>query len=266
MAAERRSGLAERLRLRGHLDRTAERLHRAGWLGVSIGRILPGSRVYTSLIAGVTAMPLLTFMLGLLGADLVWLGVLVGLGVAVGIPAADYLHIAMALFLRGVVVVISLLAAPAVLRLVRPPAAGSEAPERPTLARLFAVISPDVVIFAAIAAGASVVLAKAGVLTEVLGVAIVTSVALLIYVVGTRLAFASTAGERLSVARCCPHSSERDPRFQSTMQRETLAYYYDNMGGQLGEDRVWDEPSLTQREPRRAGTRTCTQGLATTSG
>jgi membrane protein DedA with SNARE-associated domain len=198
LGQERLERLAERLRLRRHLDTTADRLHRAGWLGVSIGRVLPGSRVYTSLIAGVTAMPLPTFMQGLFGADLVWIAVLVGLGVLVGIPAADYLHIAMAVFLRGVVVVIAVLASLAVLRLVRPPAVGSEGGERPRLVRLLAAIAPDAVIVAALAAGVAVALAKAGVVTDAFGVAIVASVVLLVYVLGTRLAFASTAGERLT--------------------------------------------------------------------
>lgn len=200
LGQERLERLADRLRLRRHLDRTAERLHRAGWLGVSIGRVLPGSRVYTSLIAGVTALPFPTFMLGLLGADLVWLGVLVGLGVAVGIPAADYLDVAVGLFLRGAAIVVSVLAALAVLRLVRPPGGGSEGDERPTLPRLLSALGPDVGIVGVLALGVSIALAKADVLTDAIGVGIVASVTLLVYVLGTRLAFASTAGERLAGA------------------------------------------------------------------
>jgi membrane protein DedA with SNARE-associated domain len=198
LGQERLERLADRLRLRRHLDSTAERLHRGGWLGVSIGRVLPGTRVYTSLIAGVTAMPFPTFMWGLLGADLVWLVVLVGLGVAVGIPAADYLDVAVGLFLRGAAIVVSVLASLAVLRLVRPPSAGSEGDERPSLHRLVAAIAPDAAIVGVLAAAVSVALARAGVLTDALGVGIVASVVLLVYVVGTRLAFASTAGERLA--------------------------------------------------------------------
>lgn len=53
-------------------------------------------------------------------------------------------------------------------------------------------------IVAVLTAGASALLANAGVLTDALGVGIVASVVLLFYTVGTRLAFTSTAGERLA--------------------------------------------------------------------
>jgi hypothetical protein len=85
-----------------------------------------------------------------------------------------------------------------VLRLVRPPAAESEGGERSRLLRLVTAIGPDVGIVAVLAVAVSVTLARTGVLTDAIGAVLVASVTLLVYVVGTRLAFASTAGERLS--------------------------------------------------------------------
>jgi hypothetical protein len=79
-----------------------------------------------------------------------------------------------------------------------PPAAGSEVGERSRLLHLATVIGPDVGIVAVLAVAVSVTLASTGVVTDAIGVALVASVTLLVYVVGIRLAFASTAGEPLS--------------------------------------------------------------------
>lgn len=201
LGQERLERLADRLRVRRHLDRVAERLHSAGWVGVAVGRVLPGSRVYTSLIAGVIGMPLGTFVRGLALADVVWLGVLVGLGVAVGIPAADYLHLAVGIFMRGVVVVVALLASLAVLRLVRP-GAGRAAMEGYSRAlRVVMAIGPDLLIVAVLAVAISISLTDTGTLTDGIGVAIVVSVTLLGYVAAMRLAFGSTPGEYLGRLR-----------------------------------------------------------------
>lgn len=197
LGQERLERLADRLRVRRHLDRVAERLQGAGAIGIGLGRVLPGTRVYTSLIAGVIGVPLSTFVRGLFAADAIWLGVLVGLGVAVGIPAADYLHVAVGIFMRGVVVVVALLGALAVLRLVRP-AAGRAAIEGYSRAlRVVMAIGPDVLVVAVLAVALSITLIDTGVLTDGIGVAIVVSLTLLGYVAAMRLAFGSTPGERL---------------------------------------------------------------------
>lgn len=197
LGQQRMERLADRLRLRRHLDAVTKRLHRAGSVGVGLGRILPGTRVYVSLAAGVTGMPVLTFMRGLLVADVLWVGVLVGLGIGIGIPAAAYLHVAMELFLRGVIVVIAVLASFAILRLVRPPT-GPDGRSR--LTRLGIAIAPDAAIVAVAALAVSLVLENAGVLEDWLGVAIVAALSLFVYVAVTRLAFRSTFGEWLSRA------------------------------------------------------------------
>lgn len=198
LGQDRLERLADRLRVRRHLDSVSNRLHRAGWLGVAVGRVLPGSRVYTSLIAGVTGMPLTTFLRGLAGSDVVWLGVLVGLGIAVGIPAADYLHLAVGAFMRGVVIVISVLAALAVLRLVRPAAVTAGEDPAARALRLATAIGPDLAIVAVVALLTTLALIYRGILTDVAGVAIVASVTLLVYVGVARIAFGSTVGERVA--------------------------------------------------------------------
>ncbi len=189
---ERLERLADRLRLRGHLLRASERLRRTGAVGVVVGRVLPGSRVYTSLVAGVTGMPFTTFVRGLVPAAAIWVTVLAGLGIAVGVPAARYLHQAEDLFGRIALVGFSLLASLVVLRLARAPDVGSANRVRPGVLRLGAAIGLDVVIVGAVGAATSSTL-----LTGAIGLAMALSLTLLIYVAGTRLALGSTPGERL---------------------------------------------------------------------
>jgi membrane protein DedA with SNARE-associated domain len=189
---ERLERLADRLRLRGHLLRASERLRRTGAVGVVVGRVLPGSRVYTSLVAGVTGMPFTTFVRGLVPAAAIWVTVLAGLGIAVGVPAARYLHQAEDLFGRIALVGFSLLASLVVLRLARAPDVGSANRVRPGVLRLGAAIGLDVVIVGAVGAATSSTL-----LTGAIGLAMALSLTLLIYVAATRLALGSTPGERL---------------------------------------------------------------------
>lgn len=80
--------IADRLRLRGALDRMGAALRKHGWLGVLIGRLTPGLRVHTTEAAGVIGMSRTTFASGLIPAVLVYEAVFFGLGWWLG-PAAD---------------------------------------------------------------------------------------------------------------------------------------------------------------------------------
>lgn len=184
--------LADRLHLRGHLVRARERLRRTGAVGVVVGRILPGSRVYTNLVAGVTGMPLATFARGLVPSAAIWLAMLLGLGVAVGVPAAPYLHQAQELLGRAALVGLFLLGSLAVLRLVRAPELSRVARSKRDVLRLVAAIGLDVTIVGGIAVTTSSTL-----LTGAIGLTIAVSLTLLVYVTASRLALGSTAGEHL---------------------------------------------------------------------
>lgn len=190
--------LADRFRLRGHLDSAAKRLRRAGSIGVLIGRIMPGSRVYTSLVAGVIGMPLFTFVRGLVTSEVVYVGTLVGLGIVLGIYAADYVHLALAVLMRAVVIGVALLAALAVMRLLRPGIGTRDGERRRPPLRLVTAIVPDLAIVVVVAGAVSIGLAERSVLTDGWGLTIAGAVTLLIYVAVMRLAFRATVGERLA--------------------------------------------------------------------
>lgn len=84
--------VAEPLHARGPLERVRELLRRGGWRAVFTARLLPGLRVYTTQVAGVSGMPRLTYLSGLVPATIVYIAAFVGLGAAVGRPILALIH------------------------------------------------------------------------------------------------------------------------------------------------------------------------------
>ncbi|PJJ71839.1 membrane protein DedA with SNARE-associated domain [Diaminobutyricimonas aerilata] len=69
---------------REDFEKAAGWLHRHGRSAVFFGRLIPGVRSLISLPAGSTRMPLVTFTIFTVAGTLVWNGLLVGLGAALG--------------------------------------------------------------------------------------------------------------------------------------------------------------------------------------
>ena len=80
--------LAKRLHADGAFDRAAERLASATPVQIGISRLIPGLRIYTTLVAGAVGTPIRAFLLGALPAIALWTVVFVVLGIFVGAPAA----------------------------------------------------------------------------------------------------------------------------------------------------------------------------------
>jgi energy-coupling factor transport system substrate-specific component len=91
---ERLMRVAEPLHARGPLERAAGLLQRGGWRAVFTARLIPGLRVYTTQVAGVSRMPRTTFLAGLLPANVVYIAAFVGLGAAFGRPILGLIHAA----------------------------------------------------------------------------------------------------------------------------------------------------------------------------
>jgi membrane-associated protein len=83
--------LAARLHAGGPYDRAAARLRKASALQVAASRLLPGLRVYTSLVAGAVGLNLGRFMTGILPASALWVLIFLGLGLFVGAPVESLL-------------------------------------------------------------------------------------------------------------------------------------------------------------------------------
>jgi len=83
---KRLHALASRLHAGGPYDRAATRLRAASTLQIAASRLLPGLRVYTSLVAGAVGLNLRRFMTGVLPASALWVVAFMGLGLFVGAP------------------------------------------------------------------------------------------------------------------------------------------------------------------------------------
>jgi membrane-associated protein len=83
--------VAVRLRAQKTYDRAIRRLSRADARHIAVARLIPGIRVYVTLVAGATDMPLRGFMEGNVPAILLWTAVMTSLGFVVGVPAEHFL-------------------------------------------------------------------------------------------------------------------------------------------------------------------------------
>jgi len=107
---------ADALGFRPALDRTTDLLRRRGAPAVFIGRLIPGLRITTTQVAGVSNMPRLTFGAGLIPSVVVYIAIFVGLGALAGQPAVRLFHRAEHRFF---VIAVTVLAAVAVILSVR---------------------------------------------------------------------------------------------------------------------------------------------------
>jgi membrane protein DedA with SNARE-associated domain len=101
--------LAERVHASGPFDRVAARLVGAGAPQIAATRLVPGLRIYTTLVAGAVGVPVPRFLLAVLPAIAAWVLGFTLLGVFVGLPAERLLGRFEAVALR-LVLVLGLLA------------------------------------------------------------------------------------------------------------------------------------------------------------
>jgi len=107
---------ADALRFRPALEKATRLLRRGGAPAVFVGRLIPGLRIHTTQVAGVSRMPRLTFAAGLIPSVLVYVALFVGLGALAGQPAVRLFHRAEHRFF---VIAVTTLAAVAVVLSVR---------------------------------------------------------------------------------------------------------------------------------------------------
>jgi membrane-associated protein len=107
---------ADALRFRPALERATHLLQRRGAPAVFIGRLIPGLRISTTQVAGVSELPRLTFAAGLVPSVVIYIAIFVGLGALVGQPAVGVFHRAQHRFF---VIAVTILAALAVILSVR---------------------------------------------------------------------------------------------------------------------------------------------------
>jgi membrane protein DedA with SNARE-associated domain/DNA-binding transcriptional ArsR family regulator len=95
--------LAQRLRQAENLARVSARIRAAGPRGIAVSRLIPGLRIYTSLVAGAAGVDRRTFLLGVAPATAVWVIAYVVLGAVVGLPVEHFLGAVEKLAVQGAI-------------------------------------------------------------------------------------------------------------------------------------------------------------------
>jgi len=97
--------LARRIHQQRSLERVSGRVRSAGWGGIAVSRLIPGLRIYTTLVAGALRVRRTTFLLGMAPATVIWLAVYVALGVLVGVPIEHFFTAVQKLAIQGAILV-----------------------------------------------------------------------------------------------------------------------------------------------------------------
>jgi membrane-associated protein len=88
------------------LKRVSSRVRSAGPVGVAISRLIPGLRIYTTLVAGAFQVKRRTFLEGLIPSTALWVCVYVAIGVVAGIPVEHFLTKLARLAVQGAILLV----------------------------------------------------------------------------------------------------------------------------------------------------------------
>jgi membrane-associated protein len=197
--------LAARLHAGGTYDRATSRLRGATPVQIAASRLLPGLRVYTSLVAGAVDLNMGRFMAGVLPASAVWVVAFTGLGFFVGAPVERLLGRVEAYGLKAAVVAAVVIVWVLAARRMPPSRIhSSTTPDHEALRLavalvidLFAItgVAGALVLLTGVALGDSGDLPYAAVIFAILGI---------LYLVIARQTVGSTLGEALVAVRYHP--------------------------------------------------------------
>lgn len=202
---ERLHSLARRLHTSGPYDRAVVRLRSASPLQIAGSRLLPGLRVYTSLVAGAVGLDRRRFTTGVLPASLLWVVTFVGLGFFVGLPVERLMGRFGAYALRaGAILMIAVVWVFAARRIPAPRHA-EHVPASPAPWRLPTALSLDFVLVFAVVAILSVLsdLVTQNV-NDVVLAAVTFSLLSLVYILVARETVGFTLGEAVLDVRYHP--------------------------------------------------------------
>lgn len=192
--------LAQRLRLTVPFERASVRLRGAGPVQITVSRLVPGLRIYTSLLAGAVGVELRSFMLGAVLAVVPWVVFFTLLGLVVGVPAEHLFGRFQAYGVRAGVVLVVGAAGVLAMRHVPPASpAGGRRRSDGTWWRLPLAVATDLVTVAFMVVSLDLV-TNAAFKTKVTGFADTTAAFgafALVYLVAVRRSVGSTGGEAL---------------------------------------------------------------------
>jgi membrane protein DedA with SNARE-associated domain/DNA-binding transcriptional ArsR family regulator len=144
--------LARRLHQQRALERVTLRVRSAGWMGVAVTRLIPGLRIYTTLVAGALRVKRSTFLTGMITATVLWVAVYVALGMAAGVPIEHFLTQVQRLAVQGGILVA--MGVGCYLAVRRTPASsGAGLVRLPRVARIVVAAAVDVGVVACVSTG-----------------------------------------------------------------------------------------------------------------
>ncbi|MBO0705062.1 MAG: VTT domain-containing protein [Candidatus Dormibacteraeota bacterium] len=190
---------AGRLRQERRLDRVAERVRAAGPLQVGVTRLIPGLRIYTSLVAGAASVPRRAFLGGVVPATVLWVLFFTVLGGVVGIPVERFLTSIARLVFEGTLLLVIGLGTYLAARWV-PGHRSSALGRLPTPLRMVLAILMDVAVVVTLIAGLEWFLRRVlgiAIFSVGLSLALVTAGTIIAYLVIARRGLGATAGEAL---------------------------------------------------------------------
>ena len=194
---ERLNRLASRIGASGGFERATERLRTADLSHITVSRLVPGLRIYTTLVAGAVHVKGRTFVLGILPALALWVAVFLLLGVFVGPSATKLLGSVETLVVRAMVVLVILAGCYLVLRRV-PRRTGTpwRVQDRAQLWRLGAAVVLDIlIVLAAMTVLAYMTGLEGAEPGGVASAALVVGSVCLLYMLVARRSLGYTAGE-----------------------------------------------------------------------
>lgn len=100
------TGLAVRFHQAKALERVSRRVQAAGPVGIGTSRLIPGLRIYTTLVAGAFGVRRRTFLEGLVPSTAIWVVAFVALGVVAGIPVEHFLTKLAKLAVQGAILLV----------------------------------------------------------------------------------------------------------------------------------------------------------------
>lgn len=193
------SVVAARLHQEKRMARVVARIKAADAKAIGITRLIPGLRIYTSLVAGAVGVPRRRFLLGILPATVLWALVYTALGFVFGIPAAHYLNRLQDLAVDGALLVLLGLGTYFAVRRI-PGDRLSAVGRVPELLRLALAIFVDLVIVAALVSGVEALTRRFlgyNPVAQWAVLAVLVAVVIVIYFLITRFGFGATAGEAM---------------------------------------------------------------------
>jgi membrane-associated protein len=191
--------LARRLRQAENLARVSGRIRSAGPRAIAVSRLIPGLRIYTSLVAGAAGVDRRTFLLGVVPPTVGWVGLFVVLGAVVGLPVEHFVGEVQRLAIQGAILIAIGLGSFIAIR--RVPAGDRAALVRmPDRVRLLLALAVDLGLVASMLSGVVAVVRRvvgAGLIAGWADALVVAAGIGIFYLIITRRGTGATAGEAL---------------------------------------------------------------------